>query len=325
MFQKSLSFFTLPQKWQDNAVRGAFFKIMSCLAFAGIYSCVRHLSLMSKELGTIPISAPEIAFFQTIFGLFFLLPWVLKRGPSAFFMTKPSLYLARAIFLALGMIFWFMALAKMPMIHVISFKYTTPVFTLLAAKIFLKETCGWGRGLSILAAFLGALLIVGHEFFSGTLELAELSFLVALPLGATICHAIVAVLGKKQAKNDSPQTISLYLIVLTMPILGAASMFDWVQPDLWQWPWFVTMGGLLACGYMFLSYAYVGADIIYLIPASFTRLAAATILGILFFNEWPSSWAWLGILLISGATIALCQYESQKEKLRNILVPEVAA
>ena len=291
------------------AVRGALFKALSCLCFAGVYGCVHFFSLSAKEAGLPPLPAPELAFFETFFALLFILPWALKEGARAFKITRPSLYIGRALVVALGIILWFTALSKMDLVQVVAFKYTTPLFTLLGAHLFLKEKCGWGRGIAISISFMGALLMTGNDLFKGTTPWQEVTFLALFPLGATLCYAFAAIFGKKQAKNDSPQTITLYLLLLTLPLLAMAALPEWVTPLSWQWPWLIFMGGLLACGYIFLSHAYVTAEITYLIPVSFTRLIAAAAIGMAFFHEWPTPWTWLGTFLILGSTIALCHYE----------------
>lgn len=300
------------------ALRGALFKALSCLCFAGIYGCVHYFSHSAKTLGIPPLPAPELAFFETLFALLFILPWALKTGKTAFIITGPSLYMGRAIVVALGVILWYIALSQMSLIQVVAFKYTTPLFTILGAHVFLRERCGWGRGSAILLSFIGALLISGGDLFEGKASWQDLSYLALFPLGATVCHALAAIFGKKQSRNDSPQTITLYLLLLTLPLFAVASVPEWVTPLSWQWPWLIFMGGLLACAYIFLSQAYVAVEIIYLIPVSFTRLIAAATIGMAFFHEWPTPWTWTGSFLILGATMALCHYEMKRRPLSAI-------
>ncbi|MBY0500499.1 MAG: DMT family transporter [Alphaproteobacteria bacterium] len=295
------------------SVQGALFKALSCVCFAGIYGCVRYITLSARESGLTPMPAPELAFFETFFGLLFILPWVITTGKSAFRTPHYSLYVARALVVSLSVILWYMALAQMPLVQVVAFKYISPLFTILGAKLFLGEKCGWIRAIAIGVAIGGALLITGHELIEGDALILEVSLLALLPLGATACQALSAVFGKKQAKTDSPQTVSLYLLLFTLPIFAVAASFNWVMPLFWQWPWLIMMGGLLAAAYIFLSQAYVVADITYLIPVSFTRLIVATFIGMVLFSEWPTVWTWVGSFFILTATACLCQYELKRK------------
>lgn len=310
------------EKWHDPAIRGAIFKVLSCLSFSGINGFVRYFTLTAKEAGLTPISAPELAFFETLFGLLFILPWILSSGKSAFKITNPLLYIARGFAASVGIIFWFTALSKMPIVQVVAFKYAAaPLFTILGAKFFLGEKCGWARALAIGTAISGAFMITGHEIFAADAHWTDIGLLILFPLGATACYATSAVLAKKQLKNDAPQTVCFYLALVSLPILGVPSLFQWVTPLSWQWPCLIMMGGLLAAAYVFLQYAYVAADIAYLIPMSFTRLIAGALIGMFFFNEWPIVWTWVGSFFILLATVSLCKHELKQIKAKQQSLP----
>ncbi len=301
-------------KLRDPALRGALFKICSCLCFSGINGVVRFFTLNAQETGITPIPATQLAFFETFFGLFFILPWVLSTGKSAFKVTNPYLYIARAFAASFGIILWFTALSKMPIVQVVAFKYCGPLFTILGAKIFLGEKCGWARATAIGTAIFGALLITGHELFEGDANWMDVGLIALIPMTASACYVASAVLAKKQVMNDTPQTVILYLFLLSLPILGTATLFQWVTPESWQWPYLLTMGALLAAAYVFLQHAYVIADITYLVPMSFTRLIAGAAIGTIFFNEWPTVWTWIGSFFILIATVSLTKHEVKKLK-----------
>lgn len=309
-------------RWQDPAIRGALFKVSSCLCFSGINGFVRYLALTAKETGVTPLPAPEIAFFEALFALFFLLPWLMSTGKSAF-QTKNSLLLniARASASSMGIILWFIGLSKMPIVQVVAFKYCAPLFTAIGAKIFLGEKCGWARALAIGIALSGALVITGSEFFEGTTHWTELGVMALFPLGASACLVACALLGKKQVQKDAPQTVCLYLLLFSLPILGFASSFQWVAPLSWQWPYLFIMGGFLASAFMLLQNAYVVADITYLVPMSFVRLIAGALLGMIFFSEWPTFWTVLGSFFILISTISLCSHEVKKMKTKQAVEP----
>lgn len=304
-------------KLQDPAIKGAIFKVCSCLCFSGINGFVRNFTLSAQASGGVPLPATELAFFETFFGLLFILPWILSTGTVAFKAKNPHLYLARALAASFGIILWFTALSKLPIVHVVAFKYTAPVFTILGAKFFLGEKCGWARGIAIATAFAGALMITAHELFQGNTHWTEVGYLILFPLGATACYAGSAIFAKKLVKNDTPQTVTLYLFLLSLPILGIAAYPQWVTPLAWQWPCLIIMGGLLAAAYVFLQHAYVIADITFLIPMSFTRLVAGALLGMFFFQEWPTIWTAIGSFFILLATVSLCKHEVRHMKSKK--------
>lgn len=313
------------EKWRDPAIRGALFKVCSCLSFSGINGFVRYFALSANETGLTPLPATELAFFETLFGLLFILPWIFSTGKSAFKATNYFLYIARAFAASMGIILWFTALSKMPIVQVVAFKYAAPIFTILGARIFLGEKCGWARALAIGTALSGALLITGHELFNGEADWTEVGLLALFPMGASACYVASAVLAKKQVRNDTPQTVVLYLFLLSLPILGCACAFQWVTPLPWQWPYLIVMGSLLAAAYIFLQHAYVIADITYLVPMSFTRLIAGAAIGMIFFSEWPTLWTFLGSFFILLATISLCKHEVQQMKTKQALPLPAAA
>ncbi len=141
------------------------------------------------------------------------------------------------------------------------------------------------------------------------------------PLGASACLVACALLGKKQVQKDAPQTVCLYLLLFSLPILGFAASFQWVAPLSWQWPYLFVMGGFLASAFMLLQKAYVVADITYLVPMSFVRLIAGALLGMIFFSEWPTFWTVLGSFFILISTISLCSHEVKKMKTKQALEP----
>lgn len=103
----------------------------------------------------------------------------------------------------------------------------------------------------------------------------------------------------------------------SLPILGTAAYFQWVELQSWHWPCLIIMGGLLATAYIFLQHAYVIADITYLIPMSFTRLIAGAVIGMVFFSEWPTIWTGVGSFFILLATVSLCKNEVQHMKTKQ--------
>lgn len=262
----------------------------------------------ARTTGLPALPAVEIAFFETLFGLIFVIPFICLTESHPLKTHTPFLTILRAGAASLALVLWFMSLSKMPLLQVVALRYCGPLLTILGAKIFLGEKCSWPRAFAIGIALFGALLVMKPDSLSQ--EGAWTGMLNSLlPLGSTACYAVSSLLGKKQAKRDRPLTISFYLLLLSLPLLGSVAAFQWVTPLAWQWPYLLIMGALLAGTYIFLQYAYGVADVTYLIPVSFTRLVAGALIGIVFFQEWPALWVVVGSFIILLASIGLCHYE----------------
>jgi drug/metabolite transporter (DMT)-like permease len=304
-------------KFKDPAVRGALWKVTSCLCFSAINGIVHYFSILE---GSEKIWAPELAFFETLFGLILILPWVISKGTNPFITTQYPRYIMRAIAASLGITLWFTALGEMPIVQVVAFKYMGPFFTLMGAKFFLGERIGSARAMAIAVAVTGAMTItiMGHDLLEKGLQWQEIGLMALFPLGATACYATSAVFGKKLAKVDEPQVICFHLLLFTLPLLGLFSLQNWVTPELWQIPWLIAMGACLAFAYFALGFAYVAVDITYLMPLSFTRLIAGAVIGMIFFEEWPNMYTWIGSTLIMIASVTLCTHEvKEHQRKRN--------
>jgi len=104
-------------------------------------------------------------------------------------------------------------------------------------------------------------------------------------------------------------------LAFTLPIFFAIAVPTWVTPSPDQWGALMIMGGLVALAYYALSRAFVVADLIYLIPLSFTRLIAAALIGMVFFEEWPTLLVGVGSFFILMASIGLYRVESHLKKV----------
>lgn len=316
---------TLVSKFSDPAIRGAFWKVTSCLCFSVVNGIVHYFSAVKNATGGVKLSAPELAFFETLFGLMFILPWVISAKSNPFKTTQYPRYIMRAMAASLGIILWFSALSEMPIIQVVAFKYTSPFFTLMGAKFLLGERIGAARALAISVALAGALTItiLGHDMLIDKFEWSNFGLMAIMPLGATACYATSAIFGKKLSKVDQPQIICFFLLLFTLPILFVASLiFGWVTPEAWQWPWLVVMGACLATAYYALGNAYVAADLTFLLPLSFTRLVAGATIGMIFFEEYPTIYTFIGSFLILLASVTLCKHEVatklKKQKMKEL-------
>lgn len=292
-------------------VRGAVWKVSSFLCFSAINGIVRYLSQSAEVAGQTPLPAYEVAFFQNLFGLVFLIPWILQNDPNSLRTRQPFLQMCRIGLSALGVVLWYMALSHMQLAQAVALMFLGPLITAVGARLFLKESIGGERGLAIIVGFVGGGLISQTTFMPGTL-----SFIALLPVLAATCFSGATLMIRKLAQDDSPQLIVTYLLVFMAPMLFIPTLLYGAMPEPWQWPWLLMMGGLAAGAHLCLGKAYASAEVSYLIPYGFTKWFASALIGLAAFGEIPSFWTCFGAFILMAAIISLSYGEVRKRALQ---------
>lgn len=299
---------SFPTFWNDSPhFRGAFWKITSFLCFACINGIVRYLSQTAEAISQVPLPAYEVAFFQNLFGLIFLLPWMFQNGPASLKTHFPSLQVCRIGLSAIGVVLWYTALSYMPLAQAVTLMFLGPLITAVGARVFLKEQIGKERGLAILIGFIGGGIVSHTSFATGAL-----SFIALLPILAATCFSGATLMIRRLAKADSPQLITSYLQLFMAPALFIPTLFYGHFPEPWQWPWLLMMGGFASSAHFCLSKAYASAEISYLIPYGFTKWFASSLIGVIAFAEIPSFGTCLGAFIIMAAIISLSYIETRR-------------
>lgn len=294
--------------WETSPhLRGAFWKVSSFLCFSAINGIVRYLSQAAEAIGQIPLPAYEIAFFQNLFGLVFLIPWILQNGPESLKTRHPLLQASRIVLSAIGVVLWYTSLAYMQIAQAVALMFLGPLITTVGARLFLKESIGKERSLAILIGFVGGSLISQTTFMAGTLSLVAL-----LPILAATCFSGATLVIRSLTKEDSPQLITTYLLVFMAPALFIPTLLYGAMPEAWQWPWLLMMGGLAASAHLCLSKAYASAEVSYLIPYGFTKWFASALIGFVAFAELPSFWTCFGAFILMSAIVSLSYGEIRR-------------
>ncbi len=287
--------------------RGAFWKISSFLCFSGINGIVRYLSQTAEAIGQTALPAYEVAFFQNLLGLVFLIPWILHHGPESLKTRYPALQICRIVLSAIGVVLWYVSLTYMPLAQAVALMFLGPLITLLGAKLFLKEILSRERSFAILVGFVGGGLISQTTFVGGAWSLLAL-----LPILAAACFSGATLMVRRLAQDDSPQLIVVYLLLFMAPLLLIPTLLYGVWPDTWQWPWLLMMGGLAASAHLCLSKAYASAEVSYLMPYGFTKWFASALIGGIAFAEIPSLWTCCGAFILMGTIVFLSYSDAHR-------------
>jgi drug/metabolite transporter (DMT)-like permease len=264
-------------------------KVLSYACFAVIAALIRHLSTLSDA----PLPPFELAFFELAFGAILLgaLGWAASERGAPWRRPIPHtpLALGRALFASIGIGLWCVSLKYIPLPTLSLFKLLSPLLTVFAARVFLKETLNYGRLMALGLCLGGTCLLFFQHFqtvwkdvFYG-LDNGWGALIPLLALGALSASHLMAKQLLRQVDSSLDATLSLLcwgsLFLLVPTVLTG------VLPTWNHLPWLGLLGLLSGTAYYALNCALQLADISYLMPLSIVRFVFGSLLGYLCFGE----------------------------------------
>jgi drug/metabolite transporter (DMT)-like permease len=172
------------------------------------------------------------------------------------------------------------------------------IYPLLVAALagpVLGEYVGWRRGLAILVGLLGVLVILrpGFQVFSPV---------ALVPFVGALMFAVYALLTRKVAMVDRPETSLFYIGVVGAVAITLVAPFWWTPIRGWaDWGWMLTLCVSAILGHFLMIKAYSLAEAGTVQPFSYFQLVFVSIIALLVFDERPDAWTIAGTALILGA------------------------
>jgi len=287
-------------------VEGVLWMLATTVAFVGVNGIVRHL-------GT-DLPAAQSAFIRFAFGLMFLAPAIWQACATRFPAEVLQLFGWRGALHVAAVIFWFYAMARVPVAEMAAIGFLNPVVVLIIAGLLLGEGLGRGRMLSVLVALLGALVVLRPGLRE--VSLAHLSQLVA-----TLCFAVSYILAKRLS---GLATASVIVAVLSVTVaVGLAPIAWWVwQPVTGvQLGWLALVAALATMGHYTMTRAFMAAPLAVTQPVTFLQIIWAAALGALVFGEEVDAFVLLGGALIVGAVSLNTWAEARRGRIPPQPVP----
>lgn len=263
--------------------RGIFWMVVTGLLFVSMTALV-------KAMGT-RIPAPEAAFLRYALGLVFLLPMIpaMMRAP----MTKRlwGIFVARGAVHTIGVSLWFFAMARIPLADVTAMGYLSPVFVTVGAALFLGERLALRRLLAVLAALVGALIVLRPGFRD--IGPGHIALLInAVMFGTSYLLA-------KQATNAVSPAVVVGMLSLTVTIgLAPLALVDWIPPTMNEVLILFAVACVATAGHYTMMLAFQSAPLVMTQPATFLQLIWAVSMGALLFGEAVDPFVVLGGLVI---------------------------
>ena len=263
---------------------------LATLWMAGAMIALSGMAVAGRELSS-ELNAFQISFTRSFICLFSLIVLLTFIGFKKVKTKKIKLHIFRNTIHFGGQAGWLYGVALLPLAEVFAIEFTAPIWTAILATILLKEQLTIYRTASILAGFIGILIILRPG-----LQIIQPAALVVL--FATICFASTYVFTRHMSSTESPLTIIFYMNLVQLPIGLATSIPDWNIPSFELWPWTLLIGLTGLASHFCFAHAFRYADAAVVTPLDFMRLPLIAFIGFSFYDE-----GWDFLILFGGTII----------------------
>lgn len=244
----------------------------------------------------------EIMTWRSLIGFCIVMGVALLRGRLGEVRTDrlPSHVLRNVVHFT-GQNLWFYALAMIPLAQVFALEFTSPLWVILLAAVFLGERITGAKVIAGVFGFVGILLVAHPDF-------AVIDPGVIAALLSAVCFATTSVLTKALTRNESIVSILFWLTLmqLGLGLIAAGWDGDLVWPTPTTLPWLALIGLCGLCAHFCLTSALSLAPAGIVAPMDFARLPVIAVIGWVWYGETVALGVGLGAgLIIAGILINL--------------------
>jgi drug/metabolite transporter (DMT)-like permease len=278
--------------------------VLTGFLFVGVTAAVKH--------GAQDLPAAQSAFLRYAIGLVFVVPMIKPILDAHLSRRQLKLFCLRGVAHTFGVILWFYAMTRITIAEVTAMNYLTPVYITLGASLFLGERIAIRRVLAVLAAFIGALIVLrpgvreigdGHIAMVGTALVFSVSYLTA-----------------KLMSDEVPASVVVGMLSITVTIgLAPFAFAVWQTPTLTELLWMALIAVLATAGHYTMTLAFASAPVSVTQPVTFLQLIWSVAIGVLLFAEPIDAWVIIGGMVIITSTTfiaireAMLRREARKE------------
>lgn len=299
----------IPHGARQGTSYGMALRAASALSFSLMYALMKWAATLE------PVSAGEMVFYRSLFGLPVVLMWVLsaKGGLASLSTRRPMVHVWRCALGVTGILLIFQGLRLLPLADATTIGFTAPIFATLLSILFLKEKVGRHRWTAVVLGFLGVLVMV-RPGAAGAPPLAGLLF----ALGGAFVAAAVTVTLRQLGKTESATAIVFWFFVACATVGGVLTLIDG-HSHSWAVLAILAAGGLAGgLAQLLMTTSLQHAPVSALAPLDYLQMVGAVVLGWLLLSDAPTLATLAGAALIAGSGL----YTAWRERvLRREITP----
>jgi drug/metabolite transporter (DMT)-like permease len=281
--------------------KGILYMIIAGFLFA-------TMNVFVKMLPNIP--AIEIVFFRSIIS--FVMSFVYLKSVGVPVMgNNKKLLIARGAVGAVALTMYFYTLQNIPLASAVTMQFLSPVFTSILGIFIVKEKVHPKQWIFYIMAFAGLIIIQG---FDPRISLEMFTIGVSASVLAGLAYNII----RKINKTEHPLVIVFYFPLVTAPLTGLYSAFNWTMPVGNEWWILLIIGVLTQFAQYFMTMSYQSSDLSKVASLKYLTIIYAIGFGYVFFDETYNWIVYSGITLILAGVILNVWFKTKLDKSQKI-------
>jgi drug/metabolite transporter (DMT)-like permease len=250
----------------------------------------------------------QLLFLNALFSLIPLTFFIVKNHGVHFYLNQNYKFqLIRGIIHTFGFLFVLMGILKLPLSVVYPVLFSSPLMLLIMSHFFLNENINIIRILAIILGFFGV-LISAEPFGSNVVSIMG----ILLVFVGAFCIALTNLITRKYSSISSSFSASFFSMVISVIAFLFAIKFSFM-PMTFADLLLSMLGGIIA-GLGISSIVYGSR----MLPASiygmtsYFQLIYGVLFGWIIFQQLPTIFNYIGIILVFSAGIILFAFDKQK-------------
>ncbi|WP_083262486.1 DMT family transporter [Roseivirga sp. 4D4] len=276
--------------------KGVIYMLLATFVFA-------VMNVLIKYVPNIP--AVEIILFRSIVS-FVMSGVALKYQRVPLFGTNRKTLLIRGLAGAIALIMFFITLQEIPLASAVTLMFLSPIFTTILGIWIVKEKVNPLQWLFFAISFGGIVMIKGFD----TRISVEMAL---LGIGAAFFSGIAYNMIRKLKTSEHPLVIIFYFPLVTLPIVGIYSGFNWVMPVGEEWIILLAIGALTQVAQYFMTKSYQSEELAKVANINFIGIIYALGFGYVLFDETFNFLTYLGMSAVLVGVILNVAFKNRKK------------
>ena len=243
-------------------------------------------------------AAGQVLLVRSIAPLIVLLPFVIRDGGrSLFVLERPRLQLARVVTATAELLFFYTAVAYLPLADVMTFYLAGPIYVAAVSPWLLGERVDRRQWLAIAAGFAGVVIVLAPS--GGVFGWPSL-----VSLAGALCYAMMVVQSRQL--RGTPDKVLVFWQTIGALIGGLVTgPAHWLTPTLVDAGLLAMLGVVAMLAHVCIARSLKLAPAAVVAPIQYSLLLWGILFGYLVFGDRPRPTMLIGAAIIIAAGLAL--------------------